>query len=245
MFKNLLYSEKGSVMLEFCLVLPIYLLIFGGTFLLFDLSMGKLHLQESNRNLAWLQDDRYNGSDNLINKELYKRATAFYDARNALEKRWDPVRDFWTFGEKKSDSKGEDSEEYRWGERIKEIDKNNIFLKADNDFLSLYSGNMELKMDKVSAVYIGAVGASSVFAEDGRGPLYKSAYTLTRSFSIENGKQTDKADAVNPEMIIIRRTNTDTREDITTASLKLTEMLFKSWPYSDNIIDNARLILGL
>ena len=171
MFKHLLHSEKGSVMLEFCLVLPIYLLIFGGTFLIFDISMGKLHLQESNRNLAWIQDDRYNNSDKLINKELYKRATSFYDARNELEKQWEATQSVWSFGSKEEieTANQECIAEYRWGHELSNGYKGNQVELAvnqswadslglsgvlDNDYMSLYSGNMFLKMDKVSAINI-------------------------------------------------------------------------------------------
>ena len=79
-------EEQGSVILEFCLVLPIYLLLFGGTFLTFDITMGRLHLQEANRNLAWLQNDRYDtDSEEKINHKLYKSAISYFESRNRLE----------------------------------------------------------------------------------------------------------------------------------------------------------------
>ena len=64
-------EQKGSVMLEFILVLPIYLFLIGGTLLLLDIMLGKVYLQESNRNLAWIQDDRFDAGG-LINKELIR-----------------------------------------------------------------------------------------------------------------------------------------------------------------------------
>ncbi|MBQ9366908.1 MAG: hypothetical protein IJT83_03935, partial [Victivallales bacterium] len=59
MTTRLITSAKGSVMLEFILVLPLYLLLFGGTFLTFELTLARIYLQEANRNLAWLAEDRY------------------------------------------------------------------------------------------------------------------------------------------------------------------------------------------
>ncbi len=82
--KRFLKEEKGSVMLEFCLVLPIYLLLFGGTFLMFDIMMGRVHLQEANRNIAWLQDDRYDFDKN-IDLAVYKSAVGYFETRNNLE----------------------------------------------------------------------------------------------------------------------------------------------------------------
>ena len=79
-----LESERGSVLMEFCLMLPIWLLMFGGTFMLFDVTMARLHLQEANRNLTWLQNDRYD-SQGLINKAVYSSAVQYFEARNELE----------------------------------------------------------------------------------------------------------------------------------------------------------------
>lgn len=269
MFKHLLHSEKGSVMLEFCLVLPIYLLIFGGTFLIFDISMGKLHLQESNRNLAWIQDDRYNNSDKLINKELYKRATSFYDARNELEKQWEATQSVWSFGSKEEieTANQECIAEYRWGHELSNGYKGNQVELAvnqswadslglsgvlDNDYMSLYSGNMFLKMDKVSAVYIGAVGVSSVlFPSKYNGeetvPLYKSAYTFTRELAKdEEGEEIpDQAAKANGEMLILRRLGNDERNDVRNVNhLFWKNIIFRSWPSSGTWGD-VRLFLGL
>lgn len=269
MLKYLRSSEKGSVMMEFCLVLPIYLLVFGGTFLIFDISMGKLHLQESNRNLAWLQDDRYNNSDKLINKELYKRATAFYDARNELEKQWDAAQAVWSFGSKEEveTANQECIAEYRWGHELPEGFKGeSVELKVNqswadslglsgvlgNEYSALYSGNMFLKMDKVSAVYIGAVGVSSVlFPAEHNGketaPLYKAAYTFTRKLAEDEDGKTiaDQAAKDNGEMLILRRLGNDQRNDVRNVNhLFWKNIIFRSWP-SSGIWGDVRLFLGL
>ena len=206
--RNFRKSERGSVMLEFCLVLPIYLLIFGGTFLLFDLSMARLHLQEANRNIAWIQDDRHNGASCLINQELYRRSVAFFEARNALELKMTNLP-MWSFGEEYGNYQKDIAEKKGtlnpgfWGNELSEFNGNGVELnvnqswadklggmlqsRLENDFVKIYYGNMELEMSKVSATYIGAVGVSSVLfpipGQDGMQtvPLYKSAYTLTRA----------------------------------------------------------------
>ena len=257
MLKHFLQNEKGSVMLEFCLVLPIYLLIFGGTFLIFDITMGKLHLAESNRNLAWICDDRYNDSKNLINKELYRRATAFYDNRNALEKQWEPAENFWSFSSQdpdklaNSEADDENFDRYKWADGIGKFKDDSVSLDAKNDFLKLYSGNMGLRMDKVSAVYIGAVAVSSVIfpVEDQSGnetvPLYKAAYDFTR-VTEEKDEQLIPSKQ-NGEMLIVRRTGTDTRENVKTVNDVLFngKIMFRSWAHSDNIIDNIKTLLGI
>ena len=265
MFKSILHSETGSVMLEFCLMLPIYLLIFGGTFLVFDLSMGRLHLQESNRNLAWIQNDRYNDGEKLINKELYKRVTAFYDLRNALEAGMEPGRNFWDFGPKKesTDANGKQVEEYVWADEISGFKAHNIELQInngwadnlnlsgilDNDYMKLYTGNMYLKMAKVSAVYRGAVGVSSVlFPEKRNGaetvPLYDAAYNLTRVLAVEEEKTLDEAAKFNGEMVIVRRMGEDERKDVNNVNkLFWRNIIFRSWP-SNGTLGDVRLFVG-
>ena len=231
---HLITAERGSVMLEFCLVLPIYLLLFGGTFLTFDIAMGRLHLQEANRNLAWIENDRYD-SGKQIREELYKRTTAFYDARNALEKTWEAGQDFWSFGSAKK-------EERQWGS-----DGEGLDLRAKNDFLSLRSGNMELGMTKVSAVYIGAVGVSSVLMPNDRDgaetvPLYQSAFTFTRAVG-KNGK----AERSNGEMMVVRRgpdgEKRDKVKDVN--SLLSAGIMLQSWPNGGNAVDTIRTLLGI
>ena len=204
--RNILKSERGSVMLEFCLVLPIYLLIFGGTFLLFDLSMARLHLQEANRNIAWIQDDRHGGA--LINQELYRRCAAYFETRNALEQGM-CGQPMWSFGEEYKNYQSDLADDNAslnpdfWGDGLMEFKANGEKLSVNNswadkiggllpndwgnDFMKIHYGNMELTMDKVSATYIGAVGVSSVLfpAPDASGqetvPLYDSRYILTRA----------------------------------------------------------------
>lgn len=270
MLKNLLQSEKGSVMLEFCLVLPIYLLIFGGTFLIFDISMGKLHLQESNRNLAWLQDDRYNDSDKLINKELYTRVTAFYDARNELEKQWNATQTVWSFGSKE-EIETENQEciaEYRWGHELPggykgdnvELNVNRSWANTlgvsgvlDNEYLALYSGNMFLQMDKISAVYIGAIGVSSVLfpneyrAKNSPFTSSKAAYIFTRELAKdEEGRPKPyQAATANGEMLVLRRLRNDRRNEVRNVNhLVWQNIIFRSWP-SSSMLGDVRLFLEL
>ena len=237
-------------MLEFCLVLPIYLLIFGGTFMIFDLSMARLHLQEANRNLAWIQDDRHGGAQ--INQELYRRCAAYYEVRNTLEQAMSG-QTMWSFGEEYKNYQsdlGDDNASLNpdfWGAGIEKIKANGEELSVNsswadklggvlsgnwgNDFMNIHYGNMELKMDKVSATYIGAVGVSSVLfpVPDEAGqetvPLYDSRYVLTRArnddgtATAETQKEREERQKrertknsypvktiVNGEMFIVRRT---------------------------------------
>lgn len=264
-----LRSERGSVLMEFCLMLPIWLLIFGGTFMVFDVSMARLHLQEANRNLAWLQDDRYD-SQGLINKAVYGSAVQFFEARNSLEEgmsgepMWSFGDDYQTYSSKKSDKKT-DSPQF-WGSAPSSFKENGVELstsgsiaeglsslsggllqdKLENGYMDLRSGNMELKMTKVSAVYIGAVGLSSVLfpAEGGDGtvPLYQSTLTFTRGR--EASKKGEKRKDVNGEMLLMRRRETDRDKVKTVNDLFMDNTVNRSWP-SNGSLGDARLLLGM
>ena len=195
-----LKEECGSVMLEFCLVLPIYLLLFGGTFLTFDITMGRLHLQEANRNLAWLQNDRYNtDSEEKINHELYKSAVSYFESRNSLESTMSDEPMWWNENSEaakyiaEKNKRNSRPELPKWAHRLsifKDSDsalKINYSLTGDiisqipligdklseifnNEFLEMYSGNMPLEMSHISGVYKGAVGVSSVLFPNRNAP---------------------------------------------------------------------------
>lgn len=207
--KRYLSEESGSVMLEFCLVLPIYLLLFGGTFLMFDITMGRLHLQEANRNLAWIQNDRH-ASATLINQELYKRVVDYFDARNMLENFMEYPEPVWSYAivarnagnncpkpplwaHKVSNFKDNASEGARAGMKINYSPVGDFLSKIplvgdelnkifNSGLMEMYSGNMPLEMAHVSGVYRGAVGVSSVlYPNKDSVDLYNQAYTFTRA----------------------------------------------------------------
>jgi len=242
--KEMLKSERGSVMLEFCLVLPIWLVIFGGTFLLFDASMGRLHLLESNRNLAWIQNDRFD-RNNRIDKELYRRATLYYDIRNVLEHGISGEQ-MWGFG------KNRDSDSRNWGMTGGDFKENEIELDSGsgggllgNNWSMLCSGNMELKMEKISALYLGATSVVSVMypVHDENGeeiaPLYRSAFTFTRSVDDEGNPKLH-----NGEMMVLRKKALDTRGNIVDMNDLLSDRtVYRTWP-SNGTMGTASIYLG-
>ena len=269
-FSRDLRSERGSVLMEFCLMLPIWLLIFGGTFMLFDVSMARLHLQEANRNLAWLQDDRYD-SRGLINQAVYGSSVQYFENRNALEiglsgePMWSFGDDYQAYSSKQGDSQSGGPN--FWGSAPDSVKENGVELslngsianglsaltggllsdKLENGYMGIHSGNMELKMAKVSAVYIGAVGLSSVLfpgeAGDGTVPLYKSVLTFTRGQETTQKGETKRKD-VNTEMLLLRRVETD-RDKVKTANdLFIDNTVNRSWP-SNGSLGDASLLLGL
>jgi Flp pilus assembly protein TadG len=265
-----LKSERGSVLLEFCLMMPIWLLMFGGTFMLFDVSMARLHLQEANRNLAWLQDDRYD-SQGLINGAVYSSAVQYFENRNALETgiSGEPM---WSFGDDyqkysaKQGGKKSESPQF-WGsapdsfnEGGVEIAVNNSVTeglssltggllsdKLENGYMNLRTGNMALEMKRVSAVYIGAIGLSSVLfpGEEGDGfvPLYQSTLTFTRAQETSQ-KGKSKPKAVNGEMLLMRRRETDRDKVKNVNDLFQDNTINRSWP-SNGSLGDAQLLLGI
>ena len=122
-----------------------------------------------------------------------------------------------------------------------------------NDWSMVCSGNMELRMERVSATYIGAIGVSSVlFPDDENGqetvPLYKSAFTFTRSVSNstdKNGKAQQSAKLPNGEMLVLRRSGEDDRGGVKDAnSLLYQRVIYRSWP-SNGSLGDVRLFLGI
>lgn len=243
-------------MLEFIFVLPLYLLLFGGTFLTFELSFARIHLQEANRNLAWLTGDRYdrpkeNGGDTtnsetgFIAIRLHDEVQHYYKERNVLESRISFLAgDMYGFGDH-ADKPGS------WGFRIDSFsdgtDAGKVSIEVNakddgnwlmsllpgNSWCGLYTGNMELKMNHVSMAYIGAIASSDILHPNTGGrELYKASYELTRA--------TDKNDenlAVNGEALLIRRkSDNEYRAKLNTASVGLSKMTLEGWPVGDGIL---------
>lgn len=241
MMRRIGTEERGSVMLEFILVLPIYLLLLGGTLLLLDITLGKLYLQESNRNLAWIQNDRFDAS-RKINKELYRRATLYFTNRNSFEGTAGKDNAMWYFGDKYSKyAKKEEGNPDFWGHRINKFHSNvgKIKVSNGNKWCSIYSGNMELCMKHVSGIYIGSLAISSI-QHKGTGntdPLYKKSYSLTRAPETEE----------NGETLLVRRIGEDNRDNIWTANDLVWHLdeLFLYWPASDDAIGTIRALTGI
>lgn len=254
-----LKSDRGSVLLEFCLVLPIWLLILGSTLLLFDVSMAKFHLQESNRNLAWIQNDRFD-SANSINKELHRRVTLFYDTRNAFERSASGGEPMWGFGN--GPSNGSNPQNWAYaptgrqyphldykGEGV-ELSPNgnwaNLGGILDNNWSTLCSGNMELRMEKISALYMGLIAVSSLMHSEGEEadtPLYDSAFTFTRADPYPSDPK--NLENHNGEMLVLRRMSGDPRKDIATSNSLMSDLtVYRAWP-SNGSLGSIELLLGI
>ena len=186
-------EQKGSVMLEFILVLPSYLFLIGGTLLLLDIMLGKVYLQESNRNLAWIQNDRFDAGG-LINKELIRRAPIRFAIRNAYEYQMDEETPMWSYT------------------HINGIQLSKFTSKAGgveipcrNPWYSFYTANMQLEMNRISGVYLGALAISSVMypVETNANNNQKAKTLYQRSYSLTRKEG---------EILVVRRMGGDERE---------------------------------
>lgn len=215
-------NDSGSVMMEFIIVMPIFLLLFGGTFLLFDLTMARVYLQEGNRNLAWLAEDRFDQGE--IGRQLRKVVRRPFDERNAQEGELSlTAGDFWSFGEQVDN-------ELAWGKFIRKFSDGGgtarTSVEAGTKWCGLYSGNMELRMNHVSAVYIGAIAVSDVLhRSSANDPFYAVSYELTRAAGDANGEA----------LLVHRRAAGLERAKISTASLKLSELVMEKWPSGEGL----------
>lgn len=191
--------RAGSIILEFLLMLPVLLLLFGMTMLFYDDFHGQLHLQESNRILAWSVGDRYDANRDLDEKAV-AAAKEQYLRRNAWEKTLDSSGDdFWTFGDK-PDS---------WAVNIEErkTPATNAVYFGKTDWAMLTAGNMELKMTKVAPSYIGILAVSSAVQgmdEKVEDSIVAHANTFTHT---KNALDAGGGDDFAPEAVVVRRMN--------------------------------------
>ncbi len=64
-------NERGSVLMETVLVLPILLMLFGGLFVMGDILLGRLHLLTVDRGAAWAAGSRFlHGDTNFVSRSF-------------------------------------------------------------------------------------------------------------------------------------------------------------------------------
>ncbi len=217
--------KRGSVLLEFMLMAPVLLVLFGATMLWMDISLGKMYIQEANRNLAWLTKDRYDAGK--IEGTLYDSAREPYVLRNKVEKNFGGTGDMWKYADGTTNA---------WGHVLGIGDFRNGKQRLDAsqkcDWYAMTSGNMNLKMAHLSGVYMGAVALGSVLQPDGETKhFYEAAYDFTRSRTA-SGSNDVVALSFNPEAVVVHRAyDNERREDVNTPNgLLEKDILVNNWP---------------
>ena len=209
-------QERGSVMLEFILVMPILLLLFGSTMLTFDLSMAKMRVQEANRNLAWMTGDRH---DSGIAEKVNESVKEKFEERNQLESGFSggTVDKFWAIGGS--------------GHQVDKLDLGDVAKldASDGKWGTLYSGNLELKMTQISGAYLGAIALSSVlFPMEEKTHYYESKYDLTRG----------EGD-MNPEAVIYHRMESNDNRLTDQYVVETYKICLQPFPYNDQSLINT------
>lgn len=224
--------RRGSVIMEFMLMMPILLLLFGATMLWMDISLGKMYVQEANRNLAWLTEDRYD--DGKIKTALYDSAREPYELRNKVERNFGGTGDMWKYAGGTTDD---------WGRVENRMENGRQRLMTDQEchWHAMSTGNMVLKMAHLSGVYMGAVAIGSVLQPNGETKhLYAAAYDFTRwrSSSVSNdvSSASQLRYLVNPESFVIHRAYDRDDETVETSRANvntpnnLLPVLRQGWP---------------
>ena len=220
--------KRGSILLEFMLMAPVLLVLFGATMLWMDISLSKMYIQEANRNLAWLTEDRYD--DGKIEAVLYDSAREPYKLRNKVEKSFGGAGDMWKYSGGTTNA---------WGYLIPDFaaGKQRLDMGSKCKWNEMTSGNMKLRMAHLSGVYMGAVALGSVLRPDGETRhLYAAAYDFTRSRSGGGTNDTVALDRNLEAVVIHRATGNDIREGINTPNdlvsfpLPFGGLLYESWP---------------
>lgn len=217
--------KRGSVMLEFILMMPVLLLLFGGTVLTFEIFIGKLRLQESNRNIAWLANDRYGVS----NGELGKMAKSYFQDRNKREKSIDGAGgDLWS----------------SFGGGAYNVVRKQVedgYYNGHTPWSSLMAGNMVVKMEKISAAYMGAIALSSVLQsndEEDSKAFYRDSYDI--SYTHDPGEDGDLTgyDFSPESLVLCRGSNDDGRDESSYRAQRYVEDVWRislePWPKKES-----------
>lgn len=233
--------RNGSVILEFMLMMPILLLLFGAAMLWMDLSLGKAHIQESNRNISWIGNDRYD--DGAIGSALDAEAKDFFDQRNRLERKFDGGanrKPFWQMDFVFTN----DLASLKRGKALWTNDVWRLDIPDDYSWGGYYSGNLDVRMTRLSGAYLGAVAIGDVlYPNDAKNPFYRAQYVLTRSRQTIPWTNAVVAASFNPESVMIhRRGDPDVREDVTTPN-NLLPVLWEPWPMGGLSLHQGKVVL--
>ncbi len=208
--RRLIASERGAVALEFIMMLPVYMLLLGGTLLIFELIMGLVHLQEANRNLAWVAGDRHFSDISTAKDTLNQNITKYYSSRNKVEKSFGNDDDYWAFGKTPD----------KWAVNVASKQTPNGLFQAETEWSLLAAGNMELSMSRISSAYIGLLALSSIMydQDDDSEPLYQMKYNLTRT-PVPDSFMSTEGEQFQPESYLYRRRDrsinwTNPQEDV-------------------------------
>lgn len=192
-------ERRGSVVLEFMLMLPVLLLLIGMTLLTYDSLDGKMKLQQANRLFAWMTGDRYAAKKDEFNKQVVAKAKHPFELRNAMERTIDASGgDMWVYG----------SHERLWAVNVESKQTEAGTFIGATPWAILAAGNMELEMRKVSASYVGILGVSSVLhgnGEDVGKGITASSFDLTHT-AVHGEDAVSDAD-YSPESMVLRRYN--------------------------------------
>lgn len=219
------HKRHGSVILEFFLMLPPLLLLFGITLLLYDTFLGKLQLQQSNRLLAWVAADRYAEGDGFGDK-LVKEAKAPFEYRNAWERALaGDAGDFWSFG----------SHSDYWAVNVERKQAGGKTYIGATPWAMLAAGNMELKMEHVSAAYVGIAGVSSAVQDNGEDintSFLTDSWTLTHTAppSGDDAESAAEGEDFSPEALVLRRAGAEHISRYENYRSKLWEIVGQDWP---------------
>ena len=221
---RLIRSDSGAVAFEFIIMLPIYMLLLGGALLIFELMMGKLHLQESNRNLAWLAGDRHFEDAAVSNDMLLNKVTEYFTERNRYETMIGAPSDYWGFGTNNTDY---------WAVSILDKETGKGVFRPDTEWGLLAAGNMELRMNHFSAVFLGMIAMSSVLysetdAAPGKKKIYELSFDLTRT-KVPDDALSISGDDFRPESYLMRRRNRDTGRSENVLE-NVYSVISESWP---------------
>ena len=156
--------------MEAVIVMPLYMLLFGGMMLVGDMVLGGVNLYNTNRMLAWIVNDRFTADDSLLIEQVKKRfddSPWSYNDPNRQQRYWAKIPK----GTTQSNSTGNSNST---------VDKYVTY----NNYLSLYKGSMPLKLTEIPLLYRGLLAVNDVMNRpdevkaENEDLLYKTVFDL-------------------------------------------------------------------
>lgn len=183
-------SERGSVLMEFVLVAPLYLCLFGAMFLTGELLLSRSRLWNNDRFLAWLAQDRHEMISVTRRQAFHERLRE--EARKQFYLLTDGGEDGWSF-----DGGGGLIGETAWVGHFPSATSTappgtvTTTYITSNAWLALYQSQMQLQLTKIPGWIRGPLALVHIFGGE-PSPFEDAVYDFYRGGEDVDNRNNDR-----------------------------------------------------
>lgn len=159
-------NDGGSVLMEFLIVAPLYLLLFGGLMLISEILFARMNLWNHDRMLAWIADDRRHTNTEVLDRVVDIIKTSFELPDIHINEAGETVikTDHYDF-------ENENINDDEWAAASKNDSQAQTQYIQSNYWCRMYNSQIPLKMNTIPASIRGPMAVVGIFSGDSDSPI--------------------------------------------------------------------------